>query len=130
MAFGKPKGDALKTEGMNIRTKLLVTIVPIIVVLIAIMTIVTTAISQSIIMDRSAEQMTAILGQYSNEIAGDLDVIKSQADELSLFIAATHDSVSIDEYKNALGAIVVNNDMILGSGIWFEPNVYDKSEKY
>ena len=74
--------------------------------------------------------MQATLGEYTNQIAGDLDVIKSQADELSLFIAATHESVSIEEYKNALCAVVVNNDMILGSGIWFEPNVYVESEKY
>lgn len=130
MQFFKAKEDTLKTKGLNIKTKLIATVIPIVTVLLIILTVATTATSQSIIMDRSAEQMVAVLGQHTNDIAGDTNVIKSQADELSLFIAATYQSVSVDEYRNALGAIVVNNDMVLGSGIWFEPNVFDKNEKY
>ena len=124
------KPEELKTKGMGIKMKLIVSILPVVFVLLILLTVITTFVSQSIILGRANSEMSATLKQYSNEIAGDLDVIRSQADELSLFIAATHDSVSIDEYKNALCAVVVNNDMILGSGIWFEPNVYDKSEKY
>ncbi len=130
MGKSRKKNNAFDTEGMNIRTKLLVTIVPIIVVLIAVMTIVTTMVSQNIIMSRSSAQMEATLGEYANDIAKDLEVIRAQANELSLFIAATHDTVSIQEYQNSLCAVIVNSDMILGSGIWLEPNVYDKAEKY
>lgn len=130
MNSNESKKDVLKTEGMNIRTKLIVTIVPIIVVLIAIMAIVTTTISQSIIMDRSAEQMKAILGEYSNEIAGDLNEIKAEADTLSRMVGGTYKSASVEDYKTALSNIVKNDDMVLGSGLWFEPNVFDENEKY
>ncbi len=126
----KSKGNVLKTEGMNIRTKLLVTIVPIIVVLIAIMAIVTTTVSKNIIMERSSEQMTAILGKYSNEIAGDLNEIKAEADTLSRMVGGTYKSASVEDYKTALSNIVKNDDMVLGSGLWFEPNVFDENEKY
>ena len=110
--------------------KLIASILPMISVMMIGLTIATTLISQSIIKDGCTDEMQATLGQYTNEIAADLDVIKSQADELSLFIAATHDSVDIKDYGDTLCAIVVNNDMVLGSGLWFEPNVYVESEKY
>lgn len=122
--------DKLKTDGLSVKTKLIVFILPVVIASLVVLTSVTTLVSQKVILSRSDSQMQATLGEYTNQIAGDLDVIKSQADELSLFIAATHESVSIEEYKNALCAVVVNNDMILGSGIWFEPNVYVESEKY
>ena len=124
------KPEELKTKGMGIKMKLITSILPVVFVLLIMLTVITTIISQNIILGRANSEMTATLKQYSNDIAGDLNVIRSQADELSLFIAATHDSVSIDEYQNALCAVVVNSDMVLGSGIWFEPNVFDEAEKY
>ncbi len=130
MQIFKKKEGALKTKGLNIKTKLIVTIIPIVAVLLVALTVATTTVSQNIIMDRSAKQMKAVLGQHTNNIAGDTDVIKSQANELALFIAATYQTVSIEEYHNALGAIIVNNDMVLGSGIWFEPKVFDKAKEY
>lgn len=130
MSIFKKQNESLKTKGLNIKTKLILTVIPVVTILFVTLTIATTAISQQIIQGRSSEQMEAVLGQHTNNIAGDTDVIKSQANELALFIAATYQSVSVEEYQNAIGAIVVNNDMVLGSGIWFEPNVFDKKEKY
>ncbi len=121
---------ALKTKGMNIKTKFILSILPIIVVLLVILTIITTSISRSIITGRVNSEMGAILGQYTNEIAGELDEIKAEADTLSYFVASTCGSASVDEYKQALSTIVKNNHMVLGSGLWFEPYVFDKNSEY
>lgn len=122
----------MKTKGkfLSIKWKLIFTILPVVLIMFILLSVIVSTISKNAIIATSDEKMTATLGKYTNEISNDLEKIKAQADELSLFIAATHNTAKIDEYSSTLSAIVVNNDMILGAGLWFEPNVYDKEETY
>lgn len=119
-----------KKTFFSIKYKLILTILPIVLVMLIVLSSIVSSISKNTILKISEEKMQSTLGKYTTEISSDLEKIKAQADELSLFIAATYETTNIQEYSNALCAIVVNNDMILGSGLWFEPNVFDKDEEY
>lgn len=120
----------LKLEGMSIKLRLILTIVPIVAVMLMVITAATSLVSRSIIVERSNNEMAATLGEYSNYVAGEMDEVKAQADTLARFVAATYKSTTIDELGDAITTIVTNSDMVLGSGLWFEPNVYDSSEQY
>ncbi len=119
-----------KTKFLSIKYKLILSILPIVLIMLILLSTIVSSISKSAILKTSENEMNATLGKYTTEISSDLDKIKAQADELSLFVAATYKTASIEEYANTLSAIVVNNDMILGSGLWFEPNVYDKEKQF
>ena len=36
----------------------------------------------------------------------------------------------MDNYKGTITKIITNNDTVLGSGIWFEPYMFDEKEMY
>ncbi len=124
------KKNNLKLEGMSIKFILILSIVPVVAVLLIALTVVTSVVSRNIIIERSNSEMSATLGKYTNYIDGEMYEIKAQADTLSKMIGATYTSTSIGEYDEAITSIVTGNDMVLGSGIWFEPNVYDPEQKY
>ena len=133
MSIMKKKQDnasGLKIEGMSIKMELIIAIVPIVAILLILLTVVTSMISRSIIIDRSNSEMQATLGKYSNYISGELNEIKSQADTLAMMVGATYQTASIDELSEGITSIVTSNDMVLGAGLWFEPNVYDPEKKY
>ncbi|MDD5936610.1 MAG: methyl-accepting chemotaxis protein, partial [Clostridiales bacterium] len=49
---------------------------------------------------------------------------------LSDFIGNSYQITKMDTYLTSIEDMIQGNDFILGCGIWFEPNVYDKNEKY
>ncbi len=124
------KKQKLNLEGMSLKFELILAIVPIVAILLIALTVITTIISSSIITERSEAVFSSTLGENSNYISGELSSIRAEADTLARNIAATYETVSINEYSKTVTAIVTNNDLILGAGLWFEPNVFDKNEKY
>ena len=126
----KKNTNSLKLEGMGIRQKLIITIVPIVAFMLILITVATSLVSRSIIIERSNNEMSATLGEYTNYIAGEMDQVKAQADTLARSVAATYKSASVEELGDAITAIVTNSDMVLGSGLWFEPNVFDVEQTY
>ena len=74
--------------------------------------------------------MTSALDAEAAAVCDNLNVIKSSADTLSKTIASTYKNTTMDEYEVLLNSLISDNDMILGSGIWFEPYVYDKTQEY
>lgn len=96
------KADTMKTAGMNIKTRLIVSILPIVAGSLIVLTGVTTIINQSIISSVSDESMVATLGEHTNDIAGDLQEIKSEAETAATFVGSTYGVASVDEYKKSI----------------------------
>ena len=124
------KTNSLKLEGMSIKLKLILFIVPIVAVMLILITAISSIVSRSIIIERSNEQMSATLGEYSNYVAGEMDHIKAQADTFAQMIASTYVNSTMEDYTEAVTQIVTSNDMVLGAGLWFEPNTFDPNETY
>ena len=123
----------MKVKGkkfISIRWKLILTILPTVLLALAMLSLVITTISKNAILETANQQMTATLGEYTNDMSGDLDVIKSEATSFSQALASTYKTTSVDQYKQLASDLVKSNDMVLGAGIWFEPNVFDEEQKY
>ena len=122
MADGRNKKDnALKLEGMSIKVKLILFIVPIVAILLIALTAITTIVSRNIIMERSNSEMAATLGENTNYISAELKDIRAQADTIARMVAGTYHSASVDDYGDALTEVVESDDLVLGAGLWFEP---------
>ncbi len=114
----------------KIRTKLLLGTVPFILLSMAILTWISGTSSRKIITEQITDRMEAELASNINEINSDLHVIKNTAMNLSRVVGATYKSTKIEDYESAFKEIIWDNNLVMGSGIWFEPRVYDASREY
>ena len=74
--------------------------------------------------------MKATLDVRVQEIDSKLQVVKNTAIEIADVVENSYKVLGLEEYEALLTDLIDNNDMILGSGIWFAPYVYDSKQKY
>ncbi|MFA9378084.1 MAG: methyl-accepting chemotaxis protein [Lachnotalea sp.] len=114
----------------SIKIKMLGVIIPIIVVTIVILNVYSAQSSKNIVEEQIYGTMSSELNGRINSITKDLIGISQISESIGDMVGATYTNASLGEYESMLGKLIYNNDMILGSGIWFEPNVYDSNEKF
>lgn len=114
----------------RIRTKMMATILPPIIIAMGVLAIVSLVACSDIVNKQISETMDASLNAEAETINEYLDIVKSMAMTVSRTVGTTYKSMELSQYEDMLAEIIQDNDMVLGSGIWFEPYVYDKGERY
>lgn len=114
----------------KIRTKLLLGTIPFILVSMVILTWISGSSSKQTITEQISNRMEAELSSNINDINAYLDVVRTTAMNLAHTVGATYKSTSMDDYEAAFEKVIWDNELVMGSGIWFEPNVYDTTQKY
>ena len=114
----------------KISTRLLAVILPVIIISLVLLSIFCATNSGKIIDTKTQETMDAALGQTVAEVQDQLNTVMTTADVLATTVASDYKEASLDTYETMLQRIVSDNDTVLGSGLWFEPYVYDPNEKY
>jgi len=74
--------------------------------------------------------MNAELKAQVNNIQLKMQKISTIAAQVAKSVESTYTTATLEQYEEILGKIIYDSDLALGSGIWFEPYVYDKNEKY
>ncbi|WP_035765917.1 methyl-accepting chemotaxis protein [Butyrivibrio sp. NC2002] len=115
---------------MSIMTKMLIGIIPVITIAMILMTYVSMTNSRSIIQEQTTERNAAITASNINTIDSYLDVIRNTAVVLSRSVGGTYKTSNMEEYKEIFSNAQLDNDMISGCGIWFEPYAFDENEQY
>ncbi|PHV69641.1 methyl-accepting chemotaxis protein [Sporanaerobium hydrogeniformans] len=114
----------------TIGTKLLVFILPVIILAMLILTVISANFSTNIIEKKIEEQMTAELSAQKNKIEQSLHIVASTATNISRTVGTTYKNLKLSDYEKMLQQIILDNDIVLGSGLWFEPYAYDSTEQY
>lgn len=114
----------------RISTKMLAYILPVIIVAMATLTLISAISSKLIIEEQISEHMDAELDAQTKGIENYLAQVSEISKVLAQSVSSTYAETDLSTYEEVLSKIVADNDLILGSGIWFEPYVYDKTEKY
>ena len=114
----------------NIRTKMLVFILPVVILAMFLLTLVSVASSRKIIYNQIAKEMKSELTAQNQTILNKLENVSETARSLSFMVGTTYQDLDLPKYEEMLSKVTLSNDLILGSGIWFEPNVYDTAQKY
>ena len=114
----------------KISTKILVVIVPVICIAMLVLMKVSELSAASIIREETGKHMEAELDAQCSNIETKIEKVSTEAIDISAVVSQTYNSVKLPEYISVLKEVVQNNDMVLGSGIWFETYVYDVNEKY
>jgi len=121
-------GSNMKFRKISVR--LLACLLPVILIAMVILTAASVMNSKQVIDTMTADNMTANLDKSVAEVLNQLDSIKTTAKVLAEAVASDYHDATLPSYEKMLQTIVAGNDIALGSGIWFEPYVYDKNEKY
>ncbi|MBO6015598.1 MAG: hypothetical protein J6P60_03305 [Lachnospiraceae bacterium] len=80
--------------------------------------------SKDIIEQKTAETMTASLDKAVVEVLHQFNSIDTTGNVLAKTVASDYKEASLDSYEHMLKTIVADNDIVLGSGLWFEPYVW------
>ncbi|MCR5272631.1 MAG: methyl-accepting chemotaxis protein [Lachnospiraceae bacterium] len=114
----------------NIKLKMICTIVPILILAMALITGIAVSNSSNAIYDEVEGKMTSELNYQEESINAELDKVKGLADNIAVVVADSYTTNEWETYEKMLTDLINTNDMVLGSGLWFEPNVYDTAEEY
>ena len=112
----------------SIQGKIFIIILPLITVAILIVSILGTLISDRAISAQTNQTAQQTLQAAGNMVDGKLETIRNTAQNISEMVSSTYKTASMDDYELSLSRIIQDNDMILGSGLWFEKNVYQNNE--
>ena len=86
--------------------------------------------SRDIINDQIDSRMQEELSAQSGVMGEDLHTVSSMAQSISRVVATTYQTTSMDTYEKMLGELIQDNDMVSGSGLWFEPYAYQADAEY
>lgn len=86
--------------------------------------------SERIIKEQINSMMNSELDKQMNQIEMTLQRVSAMAVDLGNSVESTYTGTSLSQYEKLLSSTVNENPMVLGSGIWFEPYIFDKNEKY
>ena len=114
----------------KISTKMLLTIVPIVVVALVLLTIISIISSRNTINEQIQNRMSTELNAAEGKMTQELNTISNMATVISRVVGTTYKNTSWEEYEKMLTEIISDNDIVLGSGLWFEPYAYDSAQQY
>ena len=114
----------------NIGMRMIATLVPVILVATTLLTVISITVSKNITKEQVEETMNATLSSAEQQVAKNINSVKADASTLSMAVSAGYEDMSLAQFEQMLQGIIGSDDIILGSGLWFEPYVFDKDEKY
>lgn len=114
----------------KIGIKMVVVIIPIMVIAQGILTVISSLSSGNLIQKQITEQMEAELNYNTSKINGQMEGIKTMANSIASGVANTYTKASLDEYEKMLGEMITTNEIVSGSGLWFEPYAYSAEQEY
>ena len=114
----------------KIQTKMLATILPVIVLAFLLLTVVATESSKQLANQQMDETMFATRDQNMAIINADLEEVRVLAEAIASTVQNTYTKMSLSEYEKYISGIIEKHPMVNGSGIWFEPYVYNADEQY
>ena len=115
---------------ISLKTKMLLCILPVMAIAMAILTYIAAQQLTSNLQSANKEYMNETVLANTNSLDGELEIIRTTAINIAEMVSTSYRFVEMDNYKGTISKIITNNDSILGSGIWFEPNTFDANEKY
>ncbi|SFO23206.1 methyl-accepting chemotaxis sensory transducer with Cache sensor [Pseudobutyrivibrio sp. UC1225] len=114
----------------KIGTKMLVMILPVLVLAQIVLTIMSATSSNALVDEKTQQAMEAELKANNSIVGGYLRDVKTLADAIAISVADSYTYTQWDDYEKMLQDMIATNDIVLGSGLWFEPYAYDPEQQY
>ncbi|HCW54034.1 MAG TPA: methyl-accepting chemotaxis protein, partial [Clostridium sp.] len=86
--------------------------------------------SKDILESQIEQNMYSELTVNSNLIEQQLSEVQNMAEQTAHVVEETYKTTNINEYEAFIGKTILQNNLVTGSGIWFEPYVYDENKEF
>lgn len=119
-----------KRKGLSIRTKMLITILPCVIIALVLLTVISGFMSRNIITEQIHSNMSAELLSNSTDINDKLNEVRTTAKDLSSVIGNAYQILDEGTLTGVFTQILSYNEIVSAGGAFIEPNAYVPSEKY
>ncbi len=109
---------------------MLLCFLPVLALVLVLLTYVATNQLKTEIESAVGDTMKQTVIANANDVDGKLEAIRTSCVDIAEMISTSYQFVTMDNYKATISKVISNNESVLGSGVWFEPNVFDKNETY
>ena len=117
-------------SGLGIKFRMLIFILPPVLIAFVVMSLITSKQAKGEFSGLTTKYVESETKAQINDIDGQLETIRVTAENLSNLVSATYITTTMHQYRVIFSDIIRGNDLIRGSGIWFEPNVYTGDSAY
>lgn len=115
---------------LSLRVKMLMCILPVMAAAMIILTYVASSLLSTNLQAANTDSMYQNVNANATAIDTKLEIVRTTAVNIAEMVSTSYRFVEMDNYRGTITKIISDNDSVLGSGIWFEPNVFDPAEKY
>ena len=119
-----------KKKRLGILGKLLLGILPVVIIGINAVSSLSGQLATNALLDTTDKYMSAELNGNINSIDAKLQSVRSSAETLSVLVSNTYTNNDMTVYKKIFSDFIDKNEMVSGSGIWFESGVYTGDIRY
>lgn len=109
---------------------MLLALIPVTFAALTFTSIISYANSRNSLENEVKSNMESTLAAQANEIQLKIQKVSSMASQMADMVENTYNEKNIHIYEGILKKQIFESDLILGSGVWFEPYVFDENEKY
>ena len=114
----------------KISTKMLLGVIPFLVISNLILIFLSVSTFKKTINEETKNKLETEVESSVNNFNALISNIKSTTINLGRFVGDTYEGREINDYTSLMDNILKDNNMIIGCGIWFEPNLYKDGETY
>lgn len=114
----------------NIKSKFLVSILPIIIITLIISYAVSVMVTKNLIDEQIDYRIEAIENEQDEKINNALKTIEKSTHNIAITVGNTYSEISDSEYELILTKVLSSREYMHSVGIWFEPYVFDDTDKY
>lgn len=114
----------------RISTRMTLSILPIILVALIALTAISLTNSKNIINKQTSEKMSYILKANDGAMGHYLNSIEGMASTLASSVESSFSTIGLSMYERMLAKVIPENEVVIGSGLWFEPYSIYSSKEY
>lgn len=114
----------------KISTRMITFTVPVLIISMLILSYFSISSSRKVITEQVNSRMNAELASAEHNIEEKLKGISTMAITIAEMVAGGYENTPPAGYEIMLAKVIASDDMVLGSGLWFEPYAYDSGMEY
>ena len=114
----------------KISTRMITFTVPVLIISMLVLSYFSISSSRKVITEQVNSRMNAELASAEHNIEEKLKGISTMAITIAEMVVGGYENTPPEGYEIMLSKVIASDDMVLGSGLWFEPYAYDPTMEY